>query len=64
MKHYLITLIHGAGRTQLNVVAQSAMRATQIALNLLPDAPGQFAVICKPVLSLIEGPQGGQPCLA
>ena len=49
MKHFHVTLIHATGRTVRNVIAHSAMRATQIALGLLPETPGQFAIICKPV---------------
>lgn len=48
MKHYLITIISSAGRDVRNVIAQSSMRATQIALSMLPDQPVQFAIICKP----------------
>lgn len=47
MKHYLVTLIHADLRAERKIIAESAMRATQIALNMLPDVPGQFAIICK-----------------
>jgi hypothetical protein len=50
MKIYHITLICAAGRYTQNVIAQNAMRATQIALNMLPDVSVQFAIICKPVM--------------
>lgn len=55
MRHFQITLIDGTGRTVRNIIARSAMRATQIALGMLPEHPGQFAIICKP---------GALPCAA
>lgn len=48
MKHFQITVIHGAGRSVLNVIAQSSWRAMQIATGMLPEPSSSFAVICKP----------------
>ena len=46
MNQYKIPLICSVGRCTQRVIAQNAMRATQIALNVLPEA-SQFTVICK-----------------
>lgn len=43
-----ITLIHGDTRDVRKIIAHAAMQATSAAINLLPDVPGQFAIICKP----------------
>ena len=43
-----VTLIHGSTRTVRKIIAHAAMQATSAAINMLPDVPGQFAIICKP----------------
>lgn len=49
MKHYEVLLISGTRRIMRNVVAPSALRATQIALDTMPEIlSAQFAIICKP----------------
>lgn len=56
MNRYHVTLISTQGRTERHIIAHSAMRATQIAIGMLPEHPGQFAIICKPAEK--------QPCAA
>lgn len=47
MRHYTITIISAAGRAVRHIIAHSSMRATQIAIGMFPEQPGEFAVICK-----------------
>lgn len=54
MKHFEVTIIHGSRRSMLNVIEHNAMRATQIALGMLPDPAGSFAVICKPAKGAVN----------
>lgn len=48
LKHYHFTLINAAFRTERNIIAHSAVQAALIAARMLPESPGQFAIICKP----------------
>ena len=51
---YEVTLISEAVRTVLTVIAHRSSRAVQIAIGMMPEATGQFAIICKPLCSLID----------
>lgn len=55
MNHYEILLISAAGREMRNIIAESALRATQIALDTAPElVEQQFAIICKPGVLAME----------
>lgn len=43
-----ITIIHGSTRTVRKIIANAAMQATRIAMDLLPEPTERFAIICKP----------------
>jgi hypothetical protein len=49
LDHYLITLIQGEKRSERNIIAHSAVQATSIGLDMMPDIEAPFCIICKPV---------------
>ena len=48
LRQYHFTLINSIFRVERNIIAHSSIQAAIIAQRMLPESPGQFAIICKP----------------